>query len=452
MDQNMTQGKVFPILIKFALPIFIGNIFQQLYNMADTLIVGRFVGDKALAAVGSTGTIMFLIFSFSTGLTSGFTVLTSQSYGAQNYKRVRHSVANAVILSVIVTIITTVLSVLSMGKILTLMSTPADIYNYAYDYIINISLGIFCSVFFNLGASILRSVGNSKIPLYFLIFSACLNVILDLLLIIVFHMGTAGAAIATNISQGVSAIMCFVYIVKNEPGLTPKRKDWYLSKLDTKSQLVVGIPMALQFGITASGTMIMQTAINHFGSAAIAAFTAASKVTNLFTQGMPAMGQTMTAYGGQNYGNGNYHRIKQGIKISCLIMLVYSIVAAVLSIALTEPAMHLFFSDASIIPSLMPWAKVYVQLCSLFYIPLSAIFIYRNMMQGCGYGMLPMIGGIIELIARAVTANVSMVIKSYPLAAFSDPAAWIATGVYSIIVWHFLFKKIQKKNTFIQDE
>jgi len=289
MDQNMTQGKVFPILIKFALPIFIGNIFQQLYNMADTLIVGRFVSEKALAAVGSTGTIMFLIFSFSTGLTSGFTVLTSQSYGAKNYKRVRHSVANAIILSAIVTIITTVISVLSMGKLLTIMSTPTDIYNYAYDYIINISLGIFCSVFYNLGASILRSVGNSKIPLYFLIFSACLNVVLDLFLIIVFHMGTAGAAIATNISQGVSAIMCFVYIIKMEPDLTPKREDWHLSKLDTKSQLGVGIPMALQFGITASGTMIMQTAINHFGSAAIAAFTAASKVTNLFTQGMPAM-------------------------------------------------------------------------------------------------------------------------------------------------------------------
>jgi putative MATE family efflux protein len=443
MDQNMTQGKVFPILIKFAVPIFIGNIFQQLYNMADTLIVGRFVGEKALAAVGSTGTIMFLIFSFSTGLTSGFTVLTSQSYGAENYKRVRHSVANAVILSAIVTIITTVFSVLSMGRLLTLMSTPADIYNYAYDYIINISFGIFCSVFYNLGASILRSVGNSKVPLYFLIFSACLNVVLDLFLIIVFNMGTAGAAIATNISQGISAILCFAYILKKEPELTPHRDDWYLSRLDTKSQLGVGIPMALQFGITASGTMIMQTAINHFGSEAIAAFTAASKVINLFTQGMPAMGQTMTSYGGQNYGSGNYDRIKQGLKASCIIMLIYSIAAALLSNILMEPTMHLFFSDASVIPSLLPWARIYVQLCSLFYIPLSAIFIYRDLMQGCGYGLLPMIGGILELAARAVTANISMVIKSYPLAAFSDPAAWIATGVYSIIVWHFLFKKIQ---------
>ena len=291
MEQDMTQGKPLSIILKFTLPLLVGNIFQQFYNMADTIIVGRFVGANALAAVGSTGTVMFLIIGFAQGITAGFTILTSQRYGAKDEKAVRASVANGILLSVLVTILITVVGLSTMKPLLLLMNTPEDIFADAYTYSMLICSGVVACIFYNLFSSLLRAIGNSKVPLFFLVFSACLNVVLDLLLILCFHMGVAGAAIATNISQGVSAVLCLIYIYKNVPVLCPERTQWRLSASDTAYQMRMGIPMALQFSITASGAMVMQAAINLFGSVAVAAFTAASKVQNLVTQGMMSMGQ-----------------------------------------------------------------------------------------------------------------------------------------------------------------
>lgn len=293
MEQDMTQGKPLSIILKFTLPLLVGNIFQQFYNMADTIIVGRFVGANALAAVGSTGTVMFLIIGFAQGITAGFTILTSQRYGAKDEKAVRASVANGILLSVLVTILITVVGLSTMKPLLLLMNTPEDIFADAYTYSMLICSGVVACIFYNLFSSLLRAIGNSKVPLFFLVFSACLNVVLDLLLILCFHMGVAGAAIATNISQGVSAVLCLIYIYKNVPVLCPERTQWRLSASDTAYQMRMGIPMALQFSITASGAMVMQAAINLFGSVAVAAFTAASKVQSLVTQGMMSMGQTI---------------------------------------------------------------------------------------------------------------------------------------------------------------
>lgn len=444
MKSDMTKGAIAPILIKFMLPLFIGNLFQQFYNMVDTLIVGRYVGTDALAAVGATGTIMFLILGFANGLATGFTVLTSQSYGAHDDKRLRHSIANAVILAVIVTLITTMISVISMKSILHMMNTPDDIFDYAYSYIITISYGICASVFYNLGASILRAVGNSKVPLYFLIFSACLNVGLDFVCIVGFDLKTFGAALATVVSQGISAVLCFVYIYKKQRSMWPERSDWHLEARDTSHQLRVGVPMALQFAITASGTMIMQAAINLFGSTAVASFTAASKIQGLITQGMPSMGQTIAAYAGQNFGAGRYDRLKDGIKNSMIIMTVYSVVAAVLSLSLLEPAMHLFFDSAQDVAVHLPWAIPYIRFCAICYIPLSAIFIFRNMMQGCGFGFLPMMGGVVELVSRAIMAVLSMKLMIYELASACDPAAWLTTGIFTFVAWLYVAPKIEK--------
>lgn len=328
MEQDMTQGKPLSIILKFTLPLLVGNIFQQFYNMADTIIVGRFVGANALAAVGSTGTVMFLIIGFAQGITAGFTILTSQRYGAKNEKAVRASVANGILLSVLVTILITVVGLSTMKPLLLLMNTPEDIFADAYTYSMLICSGVVACIFYNLFSSLLRAIGNSKVPLFFLVFSACLNVVLDLLLILCFHMGVAGAAIATNISQGVSAVLCLIYIYKNVPVLCPERTQWRLSASDTAYQMRMGIPMALQFSITASGAMVMQAAINLFGSVAVAAFTAASKVQSLVTQGMMSMGQTMASYGGQNYGKGDYHRLEKGVRSALLISVIYSLLAA----------------------------------------------------------------------------------------------------------------------------
>lgn len=444
MKSDMTNGKIAPILIKFMLPLFIGNLFQQLYNMVDTLIVGRYVGEEALAAVGATGTIMFLMLGFANGLATGFTVLTSQSYGARDENRLRHSIANAVILAVIVTIITTLISTISMESILRIMNTPDNIFDYSYSYIITIAYGICASVFYNLGASILRAVGNSRVPLYFLILSACLNVVLDFVCIVGLDLKTFGAALATVISQGTSAILCFIYIYKKQHSMWPRKDDWHLEARDTSHQLRVGVPMALQFAITASGTMIMQAAINLFGSTAVASFTAASKIQGLITQGMPSMGQTIAAYAGQNYGAGRFDRLKDGVKNSLIIMTIYSIIAAVLSLSLLEPAMYLFFDSAQEVADHLPWALPYIRFCAMCYIPLSAIFIFRNMMQGCGFGLLPMLGGVVELVSRAVMAVLSMKLMIYELASACDPAAWLTTGIFTFFAWMYVAPKIQK--------
>lgn len=338
MEQDMTQGKPLSIILKFTLPLLVGNIFQQFYNMADTIIVGRFVGANALAAVGSTGTVMFLIIGFAQGITAGFTILTSQRYGAKDEKAVRASVANGILLSVLVTILITVVGLSTMKPLLLLMNTPEDIFADAYTYSMLICSGVVACIFYNLFSSLLRAIGNSKVPLFFLVFSACLNVVLDLLLILCFHMGVAGAAIATNISQGVSAVLCLIYIYKNVPVLCPERTQWRLSASDTAYQMRMGIPMALQFSITASGAMVMQAAINLFGSVAVAAFTAASKVQNLVTQGMMSMGQTMASYGGQNYGKGDYHRLEKGVRSALLISVIYSLLAAAAVGSVPAPA------------------------------------------------------------------------------------------------------------------
>ncbi len=451
MEVTMTKGNPFPIILKFMIPLFIGNVFQQLYNMADTIIVGRYVSADALAAVGATGNIMFLVLGFSQGLCTGFTVLTSQAYGAKNYKRVKRSVANGILLALIVIVIVTILSVSLMRPLLHIMNTPVNIFHDSLTYITIICLGTVASVYYNLFSAFIRSIGNSRVPLYFLLFSASLNVGLDLLFIIVGNMGVAGAAWATNLSQGISAILCMIYIHSKAKVLWPDRSDWRINITDTQHQMAVGVPMALQFGITASGTMVMQSAINLFGSTAVAAYTAANKLNSLMLQEMLAMGQAVATYCGQNYGGGDSDRISKGVHAAIIIEVIYAIIAALLCNVLLRPVMSLFFAGSGAAGSpdtislMMPWSSTYIHIVTLFYIPLSMIFIFRNAMQGCGHGFLPMMGGVVEFFARLIVALIAMHIMSFPLAAFCDPAAWIAAGTFTAVSYTFVIKKVRKE-------
>lgn len=444
MDTDMTEGRILPVILKFMIPLLIGNVIQQLYNMADTVIVGRFVGAGALAAVGSTGSIMFLVVGFAQGLTAGFTVLTSQCYGAREYDRAKRSVQNGILLSIAVTIAVTLVSSLAMKPLLHLMNTPDEIFSMAYTYILIICLGTVSTVFNNLLSSFLRAVGNSIMPLCFLIFSAVLNVVLDLLLIITFSMGVAGAALATVIAQGVSAVLCYIYIRRRMPVLWPDRFSFRLNRSDTGHQLRIGIPMALQFAITASGTMIMQAAINICGAAAVAAYTAASKIGSLLMQGMISMGQAMATYCGQNYGRGDLYRIRTGVKQAAIAETVYSLAAAAAGLLLLQPTMALFFSPDTDMSQIYPMAEIYMKMSVAFYIPLSLIFLFRNAMQGCGYSILPMLGGVVELVTRLAAAAAAIHLKSYILAVFCDPAAWLTAGIFLAIAYIYVRKDMQK--------
>ncbi len=445
MELDMTKGKPLPVLLRFTLPLLLGNVFQQFYNMADTVIVGRFVGAGALAAVGSTGTIMFLINGFAQGITSGFSILTSQRFGAGDAQGVRRSVANGIILAVISTLILTLVCLSVMRPLLGMMNTPEDIFADAYTYIMIISGGIIATVFYNLFSAYLRAVGNSQAPLFFLVFSACLNVVLDLIFIIWLSLGVAGAALATIMSQAISAVLCGGYIFLKVKALTPDAKQWRLNSSDSKHQLSMGLPMAFQFAITASGGMVMQSAINLFGSNAVAAYTAAGKLEALVEQGMVAMGQAVATYGGQNYGKGDIDRIKSGVKAALGAIMVYGAIAAIVVSIGLEPAISIFFAEGVDMAAMMPWARTYMNICASFFLPLSTIFVFRNVMQGCGYGFLPMMGGFAELVARLSVAMIAMKVGSYALAVFCHPAAWTAAAVFTGASYVWVMKDIVRK-------
>lgn len=440
---DMTAGNPTKIILNFTLPIFIGNVFQQFYNMADAVIVGKFVGTKALAAVGSTGTIMFLIYGFVVGMTAGFTVLTAQKFGAGDLPAMRRTVAGASFLSLIIGLILTASFMILMRPWLHLMNTPSDIYADAYAYIMIISGGILAQMLYNLLASILRALGNSKVPLYFLILSALLNIALDLFFIIVFHMGAAGAAIATIISQGVSGLLCLLYIIKKVPVLHMTREDWHPTGVLLKKQIQIGIPMALQYSITAIGTMMVQSSLNILGSTLVAAFTAASKIEQVVTQAYVALGTTIATYGAQNMGAGNIPRIRKGFCASTIIGILYSFAAAALVMTVGKYMSYLFVSEdvALIIDSV----DIYLKCVGAFFIPLTIVNIYRNGIQGLGYGLLPMMAGVAELIGRGIVAVIAARQRSYLGVCLASPAAWVLAAALLLAMYFYIMKVDLKK-------
>ena len=439
----MTVGNPMKIILGFTLPIFIGNVFQQFYNMADAVIVGKFVGNKALAAVGSTGTIMFLIYGFVVGMTAGFTVLTAQKFGAGDMKGMRKTVAGAGILSFVVGALLTILFMAFMKPLLILMNTPSDIFADAYSYIMIVSGGILAQMLYNLLSSILRALGNSKLPLVFLIISALLNIVLDLVFIVGFGMGAKGAAVATVIAQGVSGILCLFYIIAKIPILHLKREDLDVGSTIYKNQLRIGVPMALQYSITAIGTMMVQSSLNILGSTLAAAYTAAGKIEQVVTQAYVAMGTTMATYAAQNMGAGSVKRIREGFKACTVIGVVYSFVAAGFIMTVGKYMTYLFVSED--VDIIMNSVDIYLKCIGIFFIPLAVVNIYRNGIQGLGYGLLPMMAGVAELIGRGVVAVIAGAKRSYPGVCLAGPAAWVLAGGLLIVMYYFIMNVNMRK-------
>lgn len=427
MTKDMTTGNPVKLILTFSIPLLIGNIFQQFYSMADTIIVGRFLGVNALAAVGSTGAMAFLVNGFVNGVTSGFAVLVAQRFGADDEEGVKKAFASSLVLSAIMTIIVTFISVISARPLLEFMNTPADIMDNALAYIIVIYAGNIAIIFYNMFASILRALGDSKTPLYFLIIASILNIILDIVFIVNFSSGVAGAAYATIISQGVSVILCVLYIIKKFPILKLKKNHWKIRKNYVKTQLRIGIPMALQFSITAAGAMILQGALNNFGSKIIASYTAASKVQQLVMQPSVTFGITMATYAGQNLGAARIDRIKEGVKKCSIISIIVSIVSTIVVILFGGAFTKLFMSGNDL--EVIEYARHYLNTVSIFYIPLGLIFIYRNTLQGIGDSFVPMMAGVAEMVARTVVAFTLPSILGFTGIALADPAAWIAAAV-----------------------
>ena len=427
MTNDMTTGNPVKLILLFPIPLLIGNIFQQFYSMVDTIIVGRFVGVEALAAVGTTSSMVFLVNGFVMGLTSGFAVLISQKYGAKDEAGVKKAVASSITLSIIATIIVTFISVISAKPLLALMNTPSNIMKDASTYIIILYAGNVAIIFYNMMAAILRALGDSKTPLYFLIVSSVLNIILDLVLIINFKMGVAGAAYATVISQGVSALLCVIYTYKKYKILRLKKEDFKVKKKYYRKHLKVGIPMALQFSITAIGIMTVQSAINIFGSTVIASYAAASKVLQLVMQPATTLGVTMATYCGQNIGAKKYDRIKLGVKKCVQISIITSLISAMVLIFLGKYFVMIFVSNPD--AEILSYAQQVLNISAIFFIPLGLIFVYRNALQGIGDSFIPMMAGVYELVARAVVAFTLPKVLEFMGICLADPVAWFAAVI-----------------------
>lgn len=440
MTNDMTNGKPAKLILLFTIPLLIGNIFQQFYSMADTIIVGRTIGVHALAAVGATGAISFLILGFVTGITSGFSVITAQRFGANDMQGVRRSVATSITLSTAVTVVLTAIAMLLTMPMLQMMNTPADIIQDSYNYIIVIFAGIFASVFYNLISSIIRALGDSRTPLLFLILASVLNILLDLVFILCFGMGVAGAAYATVIAQVVSGILCVIYSLKRFPLLHLHREDWRFDWSFAWAHLKIGLPMAFQFSITAIGVMVMQAALNSFGSVTVAGYTAASKIEQIVTAPFGSIGVAMATYGAQNFGAGKMHRIRSGTNAATLITVGFTALAVIVSLLLGTPLVHVFVSDGT--PEVYSQAQVYLNIISGFYLVLGMLFIYRNVLQGIGKGLVPFLAGVIELIMRILIAFTLAAPLGYAGVCLANPAAWLGATIPLLIAYFVIMHKL----------
>ncbi len=441
MVQDMTEGKPLKMILSFSIPLLIGNLFQQLYNMADSVIVGRMVGMNALAALGATGAIFFLIIGSVMGLTTGFSIITAQRFGAGDEEGVRRSLAMSILLCIFFTVLLTAISVLTARPLLSLMNTPADIFEDAWLYIVIIYAGLGASMYYNLVANVLRALGDGKTPLYFLIFSSILNVVLDIYLIKQFHMGVAGAAVATVIAQLVSALGCTLFISRKFPILHLRTEHFRLDKKNALAHLHVGVPMAIQFAITAIGVMVMQAALNNFGSVAIAGFTAANKVETLVTQPFVAIGITMATYCGQNRGARKMDRIRQGVRIALAIGFCATIFAALLNIFGGRFFTQLFITDKNDLENALYYAQQYLNIIAVFYVTLAVLYVFRNSLQGMGEAAVPVFGGFMELVARVVVSIFLPLKLGYVGVCLATPAAWIAADIPLLLRYIFKMKK-----------
>ncbi len=440
MTNDMTKGSPLKIFVLFSIPLLIGNIFQQLYSMVDTIIVGRFVGVEALAAVGSTGSMFFLVNGMIMGLTSGFSILVSQKFGAKDEDGVKKAVASNIKLTAILTIIITAIALILKNPLLLMMNTPDNILNDANTYITIIFAGIFTQTAYNMAAGILRALGDSKTPLYFLIISSILNIVLDLVFIINFKMGVAGAAYATNIAQGVSALLCLAFSYKKFEVLRLKKEDFNVEKDYYKTHLKIAIPMGLQFSVTAVGTIIVQSAVNVFGSNVIASYTASSKILQLVMQPLMSYGVAIATYAGQNLGAKRYDRIVSGMKVMNYITLVTSLIAAAILVFFAKYFVMIFIENPT--DEIIGYTQQVLNYSAVFMIFLGAIFIYRNVLQGMGESFVPMMAGVYELVARSLVVFILPKYIGFAGICLSDPIAWIAASLPLMFTYYKKIKKI----------
>lgn len=437
--KDMTEGRPAALLFRFFVPVFLGNLFQQLYSMVDTVLVGRFLGVNALAGVGSTGSFNYLFLGFVIGCASGFGIVVSQDFGARDFVQMRKGIANAFYLSVAVTIVMTLFTTVFCGQILDLMQTPEDIWQEAYDYIFVVFAGIAATFAYNIAAGILRAIGDSMTPLLALVGSSILNVILDLVFILVFHMGTMGAGLATVLSQAISGIICFWYLFHKYEILRIRKEEWKADRKKMRSLLGQGIPMALQFSITAIGAIILQVAVNGLGAVCVAAMTAGFKIMGMFIMIFDSFGLALSTYCSQNTGARKYGRVLDGISTCYKMMLAFCACSIAVILAGGRYMALLFVRPGE--DELKNYIITFITINGLS-LPFSATLgTFRYALQGMGYSFVAMFAGASEMVGRIVTAAVLVTLWGFTGVCFGNPAAWSLADLFLIISYFRITRK-----------
>ena len=433
MTKDLTTGSPMRLIFSFTMPILFGMLFQQFYNLVDTMIVGKLLGAGALAAVGATGSINFFVIGFCMGLCSGFAIPVAQRMGAREFSEMRRFVANAAYLAAAFALVLTAATGLLCRDILTLMRTPADIFENSYTYIFIIFMGIPATILYNLLAGIIRSLGDSKTPVYFLALSSFLNIFLDLALILWFHAGVAGAAIATVVSQGVSGLACLLYMTKRYPILRMTREECRPSGRHCGMLCMMGVPMGLQYSITAIGSIVLQSAVNTLGSTYVAAVAAGSKLFQLLACPYDAMGSAMATYCGQNVGACKLDRLGKGVRSCALMGLIYAIIAFLAMLAFAPQCAMLFLDPGEPeLVRLVDLTRQYIVTLTAFFFTLALVNIVRFSIQGMGYSAFAILAGVLEMVARTVVGGVLVPMFGYTAACFASPAAWVCADLFLI--------------------
>ncbi|MBE6657276.1 MAG: MATE family efflux transporter [Ruminococcaceae bacterium] len=439
---DMTRGDPLRLILRFAIPLLLGNLFQQLYNMADGIIVGQFIGTDAFAAVGATGSVSFLIIGFILGCSSGFCIPVSQYFGAGDSSGMRRCTANILWIGIAVAGAVTALMMFTTRPLLTLMDTPENIFEDSFRYIYIIFAGIPACMFYNVQAGLMRAVGDSRSPLYFLIISCAINVILDLVFIAGLSIGVKGAALATIISQLISGILCFIWIIRKFPMLHPHGAEWKPDISLIRRLISIALPMGFQFSITAIGAVILQSAVNTLGSDIIASISAASKIQNIVFAPMETLGLTMATYCGQNLGAGRIDRIRLGVRRCVMASLILSVLCCLFVTFCSQWVALLYIKPEE--TEILANITYYLRVCGLFYIPLALIFVFRNSIQGMGFGVPAMAAGLFELAARAIVAICFVRTVGFTAAILANTTAWIAADVFLIPMYIYVIRKFTK--------
>lgn len=443
--KEMTEGAALPLIFNFTIPLLLGNILQQTYSLVDAAIVGKFLGIHSLASVGASTSVVFLILGFCNGCCCGFGIPVAQKFGAKDYKTMRRYVAVSLQLATVMSVLIAIITSIYCKDILRMMQTPENIFEGAYFYLLVTFIGVPCTFFYNLLSCIIRALGDSKTPFWFLLFSTILNILLDLFCILVLGWGVLGAAIATVISQGVSALLCYFYMYRHFSILKSTANDKKFRPALARTLLYIGVPMGLQFSITAIGSIMLQSANNALGTACVAAFTAAIRIKMFFLCAFESIGIAMATYSGQNFGAGKPERIWLGIKASILMMMVYAVFTFIV-LRFGSEKLSLMFVDASE-TEILKNTVLFLNVASMFFPILGLLCILRYTIQGAGFTNLAMLSGVSEMIARTLVSIYAVPVFGFIAVCYGDPTAWIAADLFLVPAFIYVYRRLKKKVT-----